>query len=48
MKTTATVEEDEAKTIAVIDIGCMSNVADDPYAKKMVVTVMMVAMTMAM
>ncbi len=33
-KTTATVEEDEAKTIGAIDIGCMSNGADDPDANK--------------
>ena len=31
-KTTATVEEDEAKTIAVIDFGHMNNGADDPDA----------------
>ncbi len=29
-KATATVEEDEAKTIAVMDVGCMNNGADDP------------------
>jgi len=29
-KMTATVEEDEAKTIAAIDVGCMNNGADDP------------------
>ena len=34
MKTTATVEEDEAKTIAVIDVGRMNNGADDPDAYK--------------
>ena len=28
-KTTATVEEDEAKTIAAINVGCMNNGADD-------------------
>ena len=33
-KTTATVEEDEAKTIAVIDFGHMNNGADDPDANK--------------
>ncbi len=30
----ATVEEDEAKTIAVIDVGRMNNGADDPAANK--------------
>jgi hypothetical protein len=34
MKTTATVEEDEAKTIAAIDVGRMNNGADDPDANK--------------
>jgi len=33
-KTTATVEEDEAKTIAAIDVGCMNNGADDQDANK--------------
>ena len=33
-KTTATVEEDEAKTIAVMDISRMNNGADDPDANK--------------
>ena len=33
-KTTATVEEDEAKTIAAIDVGRMNNGADDPDANK--------------
>jgi len=28
------VEEDEAKTIAAIDVGCMNNGADDPDANK--------------
>jgi len=32
MTTTATVEEDEAKMIAAIDFGRMSNCADDPDA----------------
>ena len=34
MKTTATVEEDEAKTIAAINVGRMNNGADDPDANK--------------
>ncbi len=34
MKTTATVEEDEAKTIAAINIGRMNNGADNPDANK--------------
>ena len=34
MKTTATVEEDEAKTIAAINVRCMNNGADDPDANK--------------
>ena len=29
MKTTATVEEDEAKMITAIDVGCMNNGVDD-------------------
>ena len=33
-KTTATVEEDEAKTIAVIDVRRMNNGTDDPDAYK--------------
>ena len=33
-KTTATVEEDEAKTIAAIDVGRMNNGADDPDTNK--------------
>jgi len=33
-KMTATVEEDEAKTIAAIDVGRMNNDADDPDANK--------------
>ena len=33
-KTTATVEEDEAKTIATINVGRMKNGADDPDANK--------------
>jgi hypothetical protein len=33
-KTTATVEEDEAKTIAAIDVERMNNGADDPDANK--------------
>jgi hypothetical protein len=33
-KTRTTVEEDEAKTIAVINVGCMINGADDPDANK--------------
>ena len=33
-KTTATVEEDEAKMIAAIDVGRMNNGADDPDANK--------------
>jgi hypothetical protein len=33
-KTTATVEEDKAKTIAAIDVGGMNNGADDPDANK--------------
>ena len=33
-KTTATVEEDEAKTIAAINVGRMNNGADDPDANK--------------
>jgi hypothetical protein len=33
-KTTATVEEDKAKTIAAIDVGRMNNGADDPDANK--------------
>ena len=32
MKTTATVEEDEAKTIAAVDVRLMNNGADDPDA----------------
>ena len=32
--TTATVEEDEAKTIAAIDVGRMNNGADNPEANK--------------
>ncbi len=31
-KMTATVEEDEAKTIATIDVGGMNNGVDDPNA----------------
>ena len=31
-KTTATVEEDEAKTIATIDVGGMNNGVDNPNA----------------
>ena len=34
MKTTATVEEDKAKTIAAINVGRMNNGADDPDANK--------------
>jgi hypothetical protein len=33
-KMTATVEEDEAKIIAAIDVGRMNNGADNPYANK--------------
>jgi hypothetical protein len=33
-KTTATVEEDEAKTFAAINVKCMDNGADDPDANK--------------
>ena len=33
-KTTATVEEDEAKTIAAINVGHMNNGADNPDANK--------------
>jgi hypothetical protein len=33
-KTTATVEEDEAKTIATINVGRMNNGADDPDENK--------------
>jgi hypothetical protein len=34
MKTTATVEEDEAKIITAIDVGRMNNGADNPDANK--------------
>ena len=33
-KTTATVKQDEAKTITAIDVGRMNNGADDPDANK--------------